>query len=135
VTEKLLALVSEGDTASAAIEKNRAEIAFQFLHGIGDGGLGDGKLTRGAGDRAHLGDGDEILELAQLEGHGDADPRQPGSDDAASRRGRAPEGTWSGAVLSRSRMLKPRSMRRLAGRWPPPRMISSTISAALRAIS
>ena len=61
--------MGERDAAAGALEERGAEIALQLLDRLGDRRLGDGKLARGAGDRADLGDGDEVLELAELEGH------------------------------------------------------------------
>ena len=70
MAQELVALVGDVEAARMALEKLDAEIAFQLLDRLGDRGLRDRQVLRGARDRALLGDGDEILQLPDGEGHG-----------------------------------------------------------------
>ena len=70
VAQELMALVGDVQAARMALEQLDAEIALQFLDRLGDRGLRDRQVLRGARNRALLGDGDEILQLPDGEGHG-----------------------------------------------------------------
>ena len=65
-----VAPMGTGDAAAGAVEEVRSEIALELLDRFGHRRLGDRELAGGAGNRSGLGDGDEILELAEFEGQG-----------------------------------------------------------------
>lgn len=64
-----MAFVGDVQAARMTLEQFDAEIALQFLDRLGDRGLGNREVLRGARDGALLGDGDEELELADGESH------------------------------------------------------------------
>jgi hypothetical protein len=68
--EKLVAVMGDRQAARMPLEQRDAEIGLQLLDGLGDRGLRDAERLRSAAHRALFGDGDEILELTQREGHG-----------------------------------------------------------------
>jgi uncharacterized protein (DUF1786 family) len=70
MAQELMTVVRDGQAAGVPIEKLDAEVTFQLLQRFGDGRLRNGKILRGAGHGALLGDRDEILELPQGECHG-----------------------------------------------------------------
>ena len=70
MAQELVPLVGDVEAARMALEQLDAEIALQFLDRLGDRGLRDGEVLRRAGHRALLGNGDEILQLPDGEGHG-----------------------------------------------------------------
>src|SRR5690606_23253635 len=70
VAVELMALVGDGEAAPVALEEGDAEVGLELLDRFGDGRLADRKALRGARNGALLGDGDEVLQLAQGEGHG-----------------------------------------------------------------
>jgi hypothetical protein len=70
MAQELMALVCDVQPARMSLEKRDAEIALQLLDRLGDRRLGDGEMLRGARNSALLGDGDEILQLPDGEGHG-----------------------------------------------------------------
>ena len=73
VAQELMALVGDVQPARMALEQRDAEIALQLLDRLGDRRLRDRQILRGARNSALLGDGDEILQLPDGEGHGSAD--------------------------------------------------------------
>ena len=70
MTEEELTAVGERDAAAGAFEECRAEVVLERLDRLGDRRLGDRELPRRARDRPDLGDGDEVADLAEVEGHG-----------------------------------------------------------------
>ncbi|MCY1442277.1 hypothetical protein D9M71_586410 [compost metagenome] len=67
LAQELVALVGQGHALGVAVEQAHADFLFQLLDGQGQGRLRDEHRLRGSGDRAGLGDGDEVADLA--EGH------------------------------------------------------------------
>ena len=70
MAQELMALVGDVQPARMALEQLDAEIALQLLDRLGDRRLRDGEVLRGARNRALFGNGDEILQLPDGEGHG-----------------------------------------------------------------
>ena len=60
------ALLGEDGGAGAAGDEGDAELLFELLDLAGQGGLGDVQAGGGAGEGALLGDGHEVLEVAEL---------------------------------------------------------------------
>ncbi len=69
MAQELVAIMGDVQAARMALEQFDAEIAFQFLHRFGDRGLRNRQVLRGARHRPLFGNGDEILELTEGEGH------------------------------------------------------------------
>ncbi|MCY1180982.1 hypothetical protein D9M73_214620 [compost metagenome] len=67
LAQELMALMGQGHALGMAVEQAHADFLFQLLDGQGQGRLRDEHRLRGSGDRAGLGDGDEVADLA--EGH------------------------------------------------------------------
>ncbi|MNN42455.1 hypothetical protein D3C81_1566360 [compost metagenome] len=67
LAQELVALVGQGHALGVAVEQAHADFLFQLLDGQGQGRLRDEHRLRGGGDRAGLGHGDEVTDLA--EGH------------------------------------------------------------------
>ena len=59
---------SEGDAASAAIEESDAELSFEGLDLLGDGGLGEEELFGGLAEVQVAGDGTEDAEAEVFHG-------------------------------------------------------------------
>ena len=70
MAQELVALVGDVQAARMALEQRDAEVAFQLLDRLGDRGLRDRQVLRRARDEPLLGDGDEVLQLPDGEGHG-----------------------------------------------------------------
>ena len=70
MAEELVTVIGDGRAARMALEEFDTEIALQLLDRLGHRRLGNRQVLGSAGDRALLGDGDEILQLTEGEGHG-----------------------------------------------------------------
>ncbi|MNL81029.1 hypothetical protein D3C87_2080290 [compost metagenome] len=69
MTQELMAIMGDRKAARMPVEQFDAEVAFKLLDRLGDRGLRDREVLRRPRDRALLGDGDEILQLSEGEGH------------------------------------------------------------------
>ena len=69
MAQELVAAMGYVQAPRVALEQLDAEIALQLLDRLGDRRLRDGEVLRGARHGALLGDGDEILQLPDGEGH------------------------------------------------------------------
>ena len=63
VEQEFRPVLGQGDPSSAAVEDGDAQLFFQFLHGAGQGGLGDIEEFRGLVQGTFLRDGDGIMQL------------------------------------------------------------------------
>ena len=65
LTQELVTLMGERHALGVAIEQADADFLLQLLDGQGQGRLGNERGLRGGGDRAGLGNGDEMADLTQ----------------------------------------------------------------------
>lgn len=79
MAQELVAVMGDVQPARMPFEQLDAQVSLQFLDGFGDRGLRNRQVLRRPGDGALFGDGDEILELTECEGHGLANTGRGGS--------------------------------------------------------
>ena len=68
--QELVSVMGDRQSTRMAFEQLDTEVRFQLLESFRNRGLRDRKILRRTRHRALLGDGDEILKLAEREGHG-----------------------------------------------------------------